>query len=280
MKQNLLFTILALSTALFSTAQHRAHVSGNPPLLPIDISVFSFGHSLFKNYPFNLAAEGQLSDKTESGSFYTASVKKGKLHGLWQSNYANGQLLDKGQLVKGIPNGEWKVWNAAGELVAIRNYDADLFWRVKREVELNHPKQYSYALTARYKKQGRDAVKYMQAGYSFIQQRPLRTKDISQLVELNSSDPEHYHPVFNDCLHHGLYMNFNDNGTTLDSGYYKAGLREGVWVHRTNDGLWKGAYKNGTRYNEWKLYDTNGKLHLIIFYNRNGKEEGRKKIGV
>lgn len=280
MKKNLLLFFITGVIFQSTFAQHHLHPSGNPPKLPVEISVFTFSHSLFKGYPFNLSKEGSLQFVTNNGATYNGEIRKGKLHGSWQSSYANGQLLDQGNLVKGVPNGEWKVWNAAGQLIALRTYNADLFQRVKREVELNHPKNYSYALTARYKKEGRDAVKFLQAGSSFIQQRALRTSDIGELVQTNSTDPAHYHPVFNDCLHHGLYMNYFDNGIVKDSGYYKEGLRDGVWVHRTADGMWKGAYKNGIRYNEWKFYNTAGKLNLIIFYNKQGKETGRKKMGL
>ncbi len=280
MKKNLLAFFITCVIFKPSFAQHHFHASGNPPKLPVEISVFTFSHSLFKSYPFSLTKEGSQQFVNNNGSSYNGESKKGKLHGSWQSSYANGQLLDQGALVKGVPNGEWKVWNAAGQLIAVRTYNADLFHRVKREVELNHPKNYSFAITARYKKEGRDVVKFLQAGSSFIQQRALRTSDIAELVQTNSTDMLHYHPVFNDCLHHGLYMNYFDNGIVKDSGHYKNGLRDGVWVHRTTEGNWKGAYKNGIRYNEWKLYNAAGKLSLIIFYNKQGKETGRKKMGL
>lgn len=279
MKQTLLFFSLAFMMFEGVFAQHQLHASGNPPRMPVEISVFTFSHSLFKVYPFQLNDDGNLQSTLPNGASFTAHVKKGKLHGSWQSRHKNGQLLDAGTLVKGVPDGEWKVWNADGRLIAVRTFNADLFQRVKREVELNHPKQYSFAVTARYKKEGRDAVKFLQAGSSFVQQRLLRTNDPAQLVHDNSSDLAHYHPVFNDCLHHGLYTNYFENGVVKDSGYYKEGLRDGVWIHRTADGLWKGAYKNGIRYNEWKLYDVTGKLRLILFYNTSGKENGRKIMG-
>lgn len=279
MKKNLLLFFITGVIFQGVFAQHQLHASGNPPRLPVEISVFTFSHSLFKTYPFQLSKDGQLQASAANGASFTAQVKKGKLHGSWQSRHANGQLLDEGTLVKGVPDGEWKVWNAAGRLIAVRTFNADLFQRVKREVELNHPKQYSFAVTARYKKEGRDAVKFLQAGSSFVQQRALRTKDPVKLVQDNSIDLAHYHPVFNDCLHHGLYINYFENGVVKDSGYYKEGLRDGVWIHQTTEGLWKGAYKNGIRYNEWKLYDATGKLSLIVFYNTNGKETGRKKMG-
>ncbi len=279
MKQKPILLTLALLIGLFSNAQLKVHASGNPPMHPVAISVFPFGQSLFSSYPFDLPGEGKITGETSNGAHFTGTVKRGKLNGAWQSHYANGKLMDEGQLIKGIPNGEWKVWNSAGQLIAVRTYSADLFHRIKREVSLNHPKQTSYALTARYKKEGRDAVKFLHAGSSFIQQRKMRTNDLQELVSANNSDPEHYHPAFNECLHHGLYMNFFDNGVTKDSGYYKNGLRDAVWMHRTSDGVWQGAYKNGVRISQWKLYNEAGKLRLIIFYNQNGKEEGRKKMG-
>jgi antitoxin component YwqK of YwqJK toxin-antitoxin module len=74
-------------------------------------------------------------------------------------------------------------------------------------------------------------------------------------------------------------MNFYSNGSTKDSGYYKNGLKDGVWIHRDNNGDWRvGAYKNSVRSGDWKQYDAKDRLQYIIFYNKKGMEEWRKKI--
>ncbi len=76
-------------------------------------------------------------------------------------------------------------------------------------------------------------------------------------------------------------MNYYSNGHVKDSGYYKEGLREGLWIHYTAPGgsYWKGFYHNGSQQKEWKLYNEKGKLLLIVFYNQNGEEIWRKEMG-
>jgi antitoxin component YwqK of YwqJK toxin-antitoxin module len=73
-------------------------------------------------------------------------------------------------------------------------------------------------------------------------------------------------------------MNYFENGVVKDSGYYKEGLREGLWVHRSeaSQGVWTGMYRHGIRQYEWKYYNPSGKLLLIVFFNKKGEEEWRK----
>ncbi len=105
-------------------------------------------------------------------------------------------------------------------------------------------------------------------------------QSLQQLVEKNNSNDQSYNPVFNECLQHGLYMNFFSGGIAKDSGYYKNGLREAVWLHRNSPAgyYFIGSYKNGLRFREWKQYDATGKLYAIVFYNKDGREEWTKKI--
>lgn len=233
-------------------------------------------HSFLTAYPFQLQQNGAITAVKGTQQLFTSAVKNHKLQGSWQSWYINGQLLDEGTLKRGIPDGVWKVWDTTGNLIAIRTYDADLFHRVKDELLLNHPRRSLYPLTDKYKKEGRRVAGYLAAAYSFQLQQAHVTDNLQQLVEKNAAQNHPYQPVFQQCLHHGLYVNYYANGQVKDSGYYKAGLRNGVWLHRRAEGIWKGAYKNSTPVHEWKLYNTAGKLTYIIFYNRNGKEERRK----
>jgi antitoxin component YwqK of YwqJK toxin-antitoxin module len=76
-----------------------------------------------------------------------------------------------------------------------------------------------------------------------------------------------------------LYVNYLPDGRLKDSGYYKQGLKSGIWVHfQSQTGLlWKGHYKNGFPQKEWKAYNVDGNLQELLFYNEDGKLQWRKK---
>jgi antitoxin component YwqK of YwqJK toxin-antitoxin module len=228
---------------------------------------------------FDLPAEGKIIAHVNETILYSGKVKKHRLHGIWQSWYSNSNPCDSGAFVKGVPTGEWKHWDINGQLLSVRSYDAGKLSRVKDEIRRNHPKDVVFPLTALHKKNSRRAKYYMHAGYSFdfIDHHP-HDFSLQQAVANNITPGNKYRPLFDECLHHGLYMNFYENGIVKDSGYYKYGLKESLWIHRDTDGSYVfGVYKNGLRQKDWKRYNSKGKLIAIIFYNRKGEEQWRKR---
>ena len=95
----------------------------------------------------------------------------------------------------------------------------------------------------------------------------------------NSTELDHYHPPFDKGLLHGTFASYFPDGTLKDSGHYKDGLPEGVWIKWTDDKqfYWKGFYKHGVKTNEWKLYAASDRLVSIVSF-RNGKYLWRKDI--
>jgi antitoxin component YwqK of YwqJK toxin-antitoxin module len=239
-----------------------------------------FTASVTTSYPFLLQKNGTIQQQSSTGVSVFATVKQYKLHGKWQSKYGNGQMIDEGTLVKGIPHGEWKVWSQNGTLLAVRNYDADLLQRIQQEIKLNHPRNYFYTITNIHKKNSPAAATYLTANYSFGNTSVKQISTITEVVDNNANDITQYRPVFTTCLHHGLFMNFYRNGAIKDSGYFYQGLKEGVWLHYINEAgvVWKGSYKYGMPEREWKLYNAAGKLMMIVFYNQNGKEVWRRQL--
>jgi antitoxin component YwqK of YwqJK toxin-antitoxin module len=232
-----------------------------------------------KNNP-ELPAQGSAEGDADEIILYSGTIKKHRLNGSWKSWYDNQNLCDSGTFVKGIPDGEWKHWNANGELLAIRHYNADKLLRVKNEMRRSHSKNVLYPLVKLFNKNSRRAKQYMEAGYSFsFATRPIQLS-LEQAVENNITPGNIYRPLFDECLHHGLYMNFFNNGNVKDSGYYKNGLRDGIWVHRdaADNSYVLGVYKNGVKQNDWKQYSANDKLLTIIFYNRKGEVDWKKRI--
>jgi antitoxin component YwqK of YwqJK toxin-antitoxin module len=243
-------------------------------------SVFNLYNSeVFGAYPFQLTASGELQLMNGQQLLLMGTVKHQRLNGSWVSFYPLAQKLDEGNLVKGVPDGTWKTWFPNGQLKSLRHYSADLFFKVKEDIELNHPKISRFVLTERYKKEGEKILQVLSAGYSFRVPKKSPPSDLEMLVNQNGQLSFGYHPPFVNMLHHGLYVNYFENGNVQDSGYYKEGLRNGLWFHYLTDGtFWKGLYKNGNRINDWKYYSPEGKLLLFIHYNYRGEEEYRKKF--
>ena len=269
-----LFVCAGVFCSNYSFAQNQ---KGSSSTSPGGFTIFS---STAANPPmFQLPASGELKEQENEDLLLSASVRQHKLHGNWQSYFSPAQKIDEGRLVKGVPDGLWQVWYPNGQLKAVRNYSASLFFSVKQDVDLNHPKISRFAITDRFKKEGNAVLKIFYAAYSFSHSVPANANSPVELVKQNRNK-EQYHPPFNNSLHHGLFMNYFENGVVKDSGYYKEGLKDRMWVHRktANSGLWKGSYKNGVKHKEWKYYNASGKLLLIVFYTGDGKEEWRKEM--
>lgn len=219
----------------------------------------------------NLPVRGEVKAVYENGKpHYNGHTKNKKLHGAWQSWYSNQQSCDSGTLVKGIPDGEWRVWYADGQVQFVRNYSADKWQRFQNEKDGANPKQIVYPLTTLYKENRSKARQYLSSGYSFC-----LDKDCGSDAEAGL--PDHYHPVFETGLLHGEYINYFPNGTVKDSGYYENGLPHGPWAHRSADQqYWQGHYQHGLKDKEWKHYDATGRLLEIVDYKK-GEEVWRKK---
>jgi len=222
--------------------------------------------------------EGPVKGMSDKKILFQTEIKRNKIDSRWESRYMNGRLLDSGKLKRGIPHGTWKVWDSLGQLVAIRNYDADLFFRIREEIELNHPRFQHTVLAVRFKREGHSALSYLRVSHSFPEAILPSVNTLEKWVIYNQINQTNYHPVFLECLHNGFYLNQTSKGIITDSGYYKNGLREGVWTHRdTKKGITeKGLYHQGYRKKEWKEYDLKGRLTAISFYNH-GKLMWRKE---
>lgn len=238
-----------------------------------------FTNEVFGAYPFQLPASGDLQLVREQSMLLQANVKNHRLHGAWASYYPQSQKMDEGMLVKGVPDGAWKTWYPNGQLKSVRSYNADLFFKIQADIDLNHPKISRFILSERYKKEGKKVLQVLSANYSFRIHQKTIPADLALLVAQNQQQPAHYHPPFKNALHHGLYMNYYENGAVQDSGYYNQGLRNGLWEHHLADGtFWRGLYKNGTRINDWKYYTAEGKVQLFILYDEKGNELRRKQL--
>ncbi|HET9433792.1 MAG TPA: hypothetical protein VFO37_08560, partial [Chitinophagaceae bacterium] len=199
----------------------------------------------------------------------------------WQSWYENGFRCDSGTFVKGLPDGEWKHWDINGRLVALRTYSADKFHRINNELVRYNPRRIAFPLTALYHRNKRAALRYLRASYSFA--GAARTKQgltLQELITANVTPGNEYQPVFDQSLHHGLYINYFTTGIAKDSGFYQNGLRNGVWIHRdvSSGNTERGSYEHGIRVKGWRTYDKNGQLLSIVQYNSKGEPGWRKSF--
>ncbi len=204
---------------------------------------------------------------------YESYKRKKDLHGPWNSWYSNGQPLDSGLFKKGLPHGEWKGWYENGNPQFIRTYSFDKWQQFQNEKARYHPKRISMPLTEIYHNNKKQSQKYTTARNTFCAiQNCNRVKEGLQQKIDNNADQQHYHPVFENGLLHGPFANYFPDGTVKDSGNYKNGLPEGMWIKWTDERqfYWMGHYQHGRKNNEWKLYTSADKLIRIVFY-RQGK---------
>lgn len=276
------FCILSLFITFLASAQSDGPVRSMPGEFPYESEYSPDLYTRRVNHVLEFPRNGVINaDGKTNKRLFSGNVKNKKLDGGWMSWYDNGVVLDSGHFESGIPDGEWKHRDSSGQLLAIRNYSADKFRRVKNEIKANHPRNFFFPLTALYKKDPAAAKWHLTAAHSFLFTDGRSTiRTIDEYVEQNMLSPKDYRPLFNESLQHGLYINYFRNGLVKDSGYYKDGLKDGVWLHRNSEAgsSFVGAYKNGMRQYEWKQYDASGKLTTLVFYTSTGKEEGRKII--
>ena len=211
---------------------------------------------------------------------YKGSKRKEDLHGSWNSWYSNGQLLDSGLLVKGMPDGEWKIHYRDGTQKFIRTYSFDKWQLFQNEKGLYHPKRITMPVTKLFHENRKQAEKYIKTINTFCAKKNCeRAKEnLIQTID-NNTEQEHYHPLFENGLLHGPFANYFPDGSVKDSGNYKNGLPEGIWIKWTDDKqfYWNGHYHHGVKNREWKLYSADRRLIRIVFYSQ-GKYMWRKDM--
>jgi antitoxin component YwqK of YwqJK toxin-antitoxin module len=227
---------------------------------------------------YTIFCRGQLSLPESTNNKFGAEKK---FNDEWKSWYSNGQLLDSGFMQRGIPDGTWLVKYQNGATQFIRTYSKEKWQQFQNEKIRYHPKRISMVITKLFHGNKTKAEQYTTAINTFCakQNCPRDDKeDIPQIIN-NNSETEHYHPLFENGLLHGLFINYFSDGAIKDSGLYRNGLPEDLWIKWTDDKkfYWKGFYKHGLKNNEWKLYSAIGKLIRIDFFHK-GKYLWRKEI--
>ena len=251
--------------------------------LPLEPAKMAGVHTLKSGMIIGLSASGDTQ--------FVAHYKRNKLKGEWLSWFDNNQVCDQGELKNNIPDGEWKSFYPNGNLRFIRTYDAFKLEKAKRDIRLRQSKAVMSPIASLARKNLRAAYSFLHPDYSFhtLASQPHHFSSHDNWQSLNERvasniDPaaSAYVPPFLECLHHGLYMNFFEDGSVKDSGYYNNGLREGIWDEWVENGEIRahGYYLQGHKADTWKYYDKQGNLRYIKTYNKNGKEIHRKSFAV
>ncbi|HEX2532486.1 MAG TPA: hypothetical protein VHK69_02055 [Chitinophagaceae bacterium] len=208
---------------------------------------------------------------------FVVHIRKGKLHGAWTSYFHNGNRCDSGALVRNLPDGEWKTWYPNGQLKTVRTYRADLYHLVQSDLRRAHPKAQQFAITRQALK-GQDVSRYFQPAYG-PKAQDGEHYSIFQKIGHNTQDRQaHYLPPFHQSLHHGLYLNYTEQGVLSDSGRYVSGLRHGHWKETHAATVAEGWYEQGHRKGQWKYFTAEGRLLYTEIYNASGKLTGRHRF--
>jgi hypothetical protein len=82
-----------------------------------------------------------------------------------------------------------------------------------------------------------------------------------------------YEFPFAACFHHGFFANYFENGTMQQSGYYKDGQKDGLWMQWNYNGnmVASGYYLHGVLHGAKKDFDAAGHLQKMTEYKQGKK---------
>jgi antitoxin component YwqK of YwqJK toxin-antitoxin module len=215
----------------------------------------------------------QATGRRQTGhAHFIIHFRKEQLHGDWQSFYNANRRADSGRFHKGLPDGVWKTWYPGGQLKTVRNYSAAKYHYIRYDIQRNHPKEQRYAITRYDRKNQARHFRPQYEGSTAINQHASLLEKINSNT---SKDGNIYLPPFLHCLHHGLYINYYENGAVKDSGNYVNGLKHGLWKEAVETGPTAafGYYDHGVRQGQWKWHNNTGEL----FYTELYKPDGTRK---
>jgi len=185
-------------------------------------------------------------------------TRKTALHGTWQTWYQNGQLRDAGNFVHNMPNGEWKSWYANGKLRSLRQYDAHKMQMVELAVRQRNPKL-AFQLISQ------EAIRHPEKLRNFL-------NPWGSVTGIGKNETAYKYP-FDQCFHHGFFANYFENGVMQQSGFYKDGLKDGLWMQWNDDGIMVSSayYLHGLSHGAKKEFNSVGAMQSMTEY-KHGKK--------
>ncbi|MFZ9660393.1 MAG: toxin-antitoxin system YwqK family antitoxin [Chitinophagaceae bacterium] len=205
---------------------------------------------------------------------FRTTLKKGLLHGQWESWYVNGIKRDSGNIKSSIPNGIWKTWYPNGNLMYQVHFSSVKYHQITNEI-FRQPKYKLYHLSELPREQ---AIIHLKS--PFLKNK-MDLSDISYALTPFSSDEykknlsnemSEYGSPFNNAVLHGEFTSYYENGDLKEQGVLLNGLKDGVWEEKTKEGFYqRGTYFHGKKIGEWRLYNSNGKPIKFSQYSGHGK---------
>lgn len=223
------------------------------------------GDRAAKNSHTGTYSNGQL--------MYRTTLKKGFIHGSWESWYYNGARRDSGRMRLNIPDGEWKIWYPNGQLKFHVQFNSVKYHSIINEID-RQPKYKIYKISEFPREK---AIVYLQS--------PFRVETLEGKIEIHKSsfspelykqsllnEPGQYNSPFQNGLLHGAYIAYHENGQIKEQGVFINGMKDGMWEEFVSGGLVsRGTYYHGKKAGEWRTYDANGKPFQFKQYNHQGK---------
>lgn len=204
---------------------------------------------------------------------YRTTLKKGLLHGNWESWYLHGVRRDSGKIRNNIPDGEWKIWYPSGQLKYHIHFNAVKYHGISNEL-YRQPKYKIYKIS---ELPPEKAMLHLQSPFLF----DPGGRRINLIMSYFSSElykqylmmqPEQYYSPFQKCLLHGEYVSYHENGQKKEQGVFINGLKDGVWEESIPGGfVSRGTYYHDKKVGEWRTYDVSGKPFQFRQYNHQGK---------
>jgi antitoxin component YwqK of YwqJK toxin-antitoxin module len=203
-----------------------------------------------------------------------------KYKGTWQSHYSNGNPCDSGFLYENIPDGLWKCWYPNGQLRVEMECSAKRMSATIDEMQRIYKPGYSPGpgITQMRQVMATSSYSYDKIVYGqlYVATHPPDLDNSIRRVNVQVQQGNGVNtfttetPPFTECLVHGVYKTYFDNGLLQDSGYCENGIREGVWEEWDEEQGMRavGFYKGGLRWKDWRFYNKEGKIQFVKRYNR------------
>lgn len=195
------------------------------------------------------------------------SYRGGHLNGAWQTWYENGKQKEAGHFKKGYPDGSWQFWYASGMLKSTRSFSA--------------AKMQSLAIANRQRN-----PKLQFVPVSGNEPSSKETASVHPGITEAMHGLLHVDLPFRKAVSEGDFVNYAEDGRTLEQGKFVNGLRDGQWLYQNQNDrkIITGYYSNGLKHGPWKEMQGDTLLSLSeykdgkIIFQKQYPEPGKKGL--
>jgi antitoxin component YwqK of YwqJK toxin-antitoxin module len=190
--------------------------------------------------------EGLWKEYYDDGSLKSeGNYKNNNKTGKWKYYYPNGQLQETGEYVNGKPEGKWLWYYPSGKLLREMNY-----YEGKPDGEI---------------------IEYDENGNIVLKGEYIEGKKEGKWIYIVGDARQE--TSYNEDMKNGWERIYSENGNLLFEGKFiddnPNGEHKWFWPNGKIKKI--GKYVMGIKTGDWKTYNENGELFLVITY-KNGKE--------